>query len=519
MEIFKINLNLRKLILFLAIFSVLSLFIISSVISYYIVRNQLINNSLALNSEHANKIAIITDNHFKNILIELGYSAKILGKKFDDNEIRETEVQRLKMQSDYYNSVVVSDSEGRLINYSPNILNIDKNKVQTTLGISNSIKEKKPYISSPYLSVKKNMIVFISYPIFDEKKRYRGFVGSAIYLKEKNVINQLLSTNETYRKSYMYVIDKNDKIIFHPDHERIGEIIKNNTGLDYIKKQNSGKIRLINSRGVDNLAGFSHVKTTNWIIVSQQPTKQLLKQANSIIYKVSAGIFIFYLLIFYVVWKCSFFIASPLHKLANMASSLHQPEASREIKNINPWYYEIVKFKRALLLSVHHFSKKMTEMDYFINTDPLTGLMNRRGMHLSIDQKIALKIPFSILLIDIDFFKRVNDKYGHAEGDLVLKNIAEMMQKNFRKDDVCCRYGGEEFIVIVPDVSQQDVYESAERFRREVEAQSIEKVGSITVSIGIASWPEASEDISEVFILADKNLYEAKNSGRNCVRL
>ncbi len=148
------------------------------------------------------------------------------------------------MQSDYYNSVVVSDSEGRLINYSPNILNIDKNKVQTTLGISNSIKEKKPYISSPYLSVKKNMIVFMSYPIFDEKKRYRGFVGSAIYLKEKNVINQLLSTNETYRKSYMYVIDKNDKIIFHPDHERIGEIIKNNTGLDYIKKKIQGKFVL-----------------------------------------------------------------------------------------------------------------------------------------------------------------------------------------------------------------------------------------------------------------------------------
>ena len=95
----------------------------------------------------------------------------------------------------------------------------------------------------------------------------------------------------------MYVIDKNDKIIFHPDHERIGEIIKNNTGLDYIKTK-FRKIRLINSRGVDNLAGFSHVKTTNWIIVSQQPTKQLLKQANSIIYKVSAGIFIFYLLIF-----------------------------------------------------------------------------------------------------------------------------------------------------------------------------------------------------------------------------
>lgn len=514
----KLSLNLRKLILFLAIFSVSSLFIISLIISYQIVKKQLINNSLLLNSQYANKIAMSTDHHFKNIFIELEYSAKILGKKYNNEEAREAEVERLKMQSNYYNSVVIGDPLGRLINYSPNVLNIDKSKVQNTLGIKNSIKSKKPYISAPYHSVKNNMIIFISYPIFDDENNYKGFIGSAIYLKEKNVINQLLTANSSYKKSYMYVIDKNGKIIFHPDQKRIGEVIKNNSGLEYIKHNKNGKTRLINSRGVDNLAGFAHIKTTDWIIVSQQPTLELLTQANSIIYKVSGGIFIFYLLIFYIVWKCSFYIASPLHKLATIAGSLDQPETSNQIKSITPWYYEIVNLKLSLLLSIRNFSLKINEMDYYINTDPLTGLMNRRGLNFAIEKKLSMNISFSILLIDIDFFKKINDTYGHEQGDLVLKLLAEIMQKNFRKNDVCCRYGGEEFIILIPNVTKEETYESAERFRKEVAQKFIENVGYITISIGIAYWPESSKDISEVFRFADKNLYEAKKSGRNCIK-
>ena len=513
----RLKLNLRKLILFLAIFSVSILFFISLAISYQIVKRQLINNSLDLNAEYANKIAISTDNHFKNILIELNYSAKILEKKIDNDEVREEEVQRLKMQSNYYTSVVIGDADGRLINYSPNILNINKNKVQSTLGIINSIKSKKVYISNPYLSSKNNMIIFISHPIFDKNNKYRGFLGAAIYLKEKNVINELLTINEGYKKNYMYVIDKNGQIIFHPDSNRIGDIAKNNTGIEDIKKQKNGKMRLINSRGVDNLAGFAHIKTTDWIIVSQQPTLELLKQANSIIYKVSGGIFVFYLVIFYIVWKCSFYIASPLNELANMASSLDRPEVGVDIKNISPWYYEIVKFKFSLLQSLRKFSRKIDEMDYYVNTDPLTGLMNRRGMKFEIDKIISMKNNFSILLIDIDYFKKINDTYGHAQGDLVLKFLAEIMQKNFRTNDICCRYGGEEFIVIMPHSNKQEAYESAERFRKIVQETYIENIYSITISIGIASWTENSNDISEIFKQADINLYQAKNNGRNRV--
>lgn len=361
------------------------------------------------------------------------------------------------------------------------------------------------------------MIIFISHPIFDKNNKYIGFLGAAIYLKEKNVINEILIINEGYKKNYMYVIDKNGQIIFHPDNSRIGDIAKNNTGIENIKKQKNGKMRLINSRGVDNLAGFAHIKTTDWIIVSQQPTLELLKQANSIIYKVSGGIFVFYLVIFYIVWKCSFYIASPLNELANMASSLDRPEVGVDIKNISPWYYEIVKFKFSLLQSLRKFSRKIDEMDYYVNTDPLTGLMNRRGMEFEIDKIISMKNNFSILLIDIDYFKKINDTYGHAQGDLVLKYLAEIMQKNFRTNDICCRYGGEEFIVIMPYSNKQEAYESAERFRKIVQETYIENTYTLTISIGIASWTEKSKDISEIFKQADINLYQAKNNGRNRV--
>ena len=96
----------------------------------------------------------------------------------------------------------------------------------------------------------------------------------------------------------MYVINNENEIIFHPDPERIGQSASNNSGLEYMHAHKHGQIRLVNSQGVDNLAGFSHIPTSNWIVVSQQPTHELLKQANSILYKLAAGFFLFYLLVF-----------------------------------------------------------------------------------------------------------------------------------------------------------------------------------------------------------------------------
>ena len=358
----------------------------------------------------------------------------------------------------------------------------------------------------------------MSQPIYNKTHQYLGLISGTIYLQEQNLINTMLNTQYDYKKSYMYVIDQHNRIIFHPDKKRIGEKIINNTGLDYINKNTKGSIRLKNSLGIDNLAGFAHIPSVNWIVVSQQPTEDLLAQANTLILKVSVGIFIFYLFIFLLVWYISSFISSPLNRLARMASMLNQAEIQDKIKEVDPWYFEVLKFRTSLLLSSETFSHRIAELKHHVNTDPLTGLYNRRGMQLFLNELLETRTEFAVLAIDIDFFKQINDQYGHDQGDVVLKTLAQIMQTNFRDHDICCRSGGEEFLVLMTTADPSVAYKVAERLRTTMQQTNIDGMGEITISIGVAFWPHDAEDVSEVLKLADNKLYEAKHAGRNCTK-
>jgi two-component system cell cycle response regulator len=156
-------------------------------------------------------------------------------------------------------------------------------------------------------------------------------------------------------------------------------------------------------------------------------------------------------------------------------------------------------------------------------TDPLTGLHNRRYMesHMRTLVEEALRIgkPFSILVTDIDHFKRVNDTYGHPGGDAVLKEFSARLQRNTRSIDLACRYGGEEFVVIMPDTEIENAWHVAERLRKCVADEPFPVSGHqaipVTASIGIACL-EFTEDTPESILKrADQALYSAKREGRN----
>lgn len=313
----------------------------------------------------------------------------------------------------------------------------------------------------------------------------------------------------------MYVLDQYNRIIFHPDAKRIGETVTHNSGLTQIQATKYGKIELVNSQGHENLAGFAYVPSTKWIIISQQPTAILLEQATSIVYKILFGMSIFYLVIFFIVWRIAYLISNPLEQLAKMASVLNTPDIDQKIKSIEPWYFEVLKFRLSLLLSAQNFKKRINELNYHVNTDPLTGFYNRRGMDVFTQELINAKTQFCVIAIDIDHFKQVNDTYGHDKGDVVLQKVAELIQANFRDNDVCCRFGGEEFIVLTPSTDLNIGYKLAERLRLKLESTLIEGIGPITVSIGLAHWPDSSIHIKAVMKLADENLYQAKADGRN----
>ncbi|MCO8054103.1 sensor domain-containing diguanylate cyclase [Acinetobacter towneri] len=513
-----LRLNLRKLILISTVLSVSGLFVVSVFILNYAIKQQLIQNSLSVNEKYAEKIATSANQHFTDMLKELEYSAKVLEKNFYNIDVRKSEVERLKNQSDNFNSVLIVGENKHVLAFAPSSLNFNFGQTYNSLGIVESTEKKKTYISTPYWSVKNNLLVMMSQPVYNGKDNYLGMISGTIYLQRKNLLNTMLNTQYDYKKSYMYVIDQHNRIIFHPDKNRIGEKIINNTGLDYINQHKNGSIRLKNSLGIDNLAGFAHIPSVNWIVVSQQPTEDLLAQANTLILKVSVGIFIFYLFIFLLVWYISSFISSPLNRLARMASMLNQAEIQDKIKEVDPWYFEVLKFRTSLLLSSETFSHRIAELKHHVNTDPLTGLYNRRGMQLFLNELVKTRTEFAALSIDIDFFKKVNDHYGHDQGDMVLQTLAQIMQTNFRDHDICCRSGGEEFLVLMTTADPSVAYKAAERLRTTMQQTNINGMGEITISIGIAFWFKDAEDISEVLKLADNKLYEAKHAGRNCTK-
>lgn len=156
--------------------------------------------------------------------------------------------------------------------------------------------------------------------------------------------------------------------------------------------------------------------------------------------------------------------------------------------------------------------------------DPLTNLYNRRYLEDSLRREFAHahreKYPVSIIMADIDHFKRVNDTHGHGVGDRVLQELSDRMIASFRTEDIVCRYGGEEFIIVMPGASALTAFQRTEDFRKSLEEKEIlvgEKQIKITISAGIAVYPQNGMTVDEVIKKADGGLYQAKSSGRNRV--
>ncbi len=157
--------------------------------------------------------------------------------------------------------------------------------------------------------------------------------------------------------------------------------------------------------------------------------------------------------------------------------------------------------------------------------DYLTGLNNVREFNklfmLVIEKAVSNNQKFSLLLIDIDFFKNINDTHGHQSGDKVLKEIGKILKQNCRTDDNISRNGGEEFSILLENASNSKAIEIAERIRKiiadnEFEVSSGRKI-NVTISIGISSYPETVTDITQIIERADEALYKAKRNGRNLV--
>lgn len=156
-------------------------------------------------------------------------------------------------------------------------------------------------------------------------------------------------------------------------------------------------------------------------------------------------------------------------------------------------------------------------------TDALTGLYNRRYFEEALEKEVQRakrqKQPFSIIGIDLDYLKKINDTYGHTFGDLAIKTIADVLKSNARSVDVPARIGGEEFNVLLPGINSEGAMIAAERIRKSIESVEIDTIGHITGSLGVATYFEHSEDVEELLELTDQAMYTSKRNGRNRVTI
>lgn len=183
-----------------------------------------------------------------------------------------------------------------------------------------------------------------------------------------------------------------------------------------------------------------------------------------------------------------------------------------------------------LLILVYFFNKEKRlknqlekaydELKHLAITDKLTNVYNRHKLDetLEIEKKRADRYDsnFGVMVLDIDHFKKINDLYGHHVGDSVLKEFASLLKTNSRDTDIVGRWGGEEFLIIVPETDKQSIEQFAQNIRKRVEFNSFEHIEHLTVSIGTSIYKK-NESIESTVNRADNALYEAKNSGRNCV--
>ena len=186
-------------------------------------------------------------------------------------------------------------------------------------------------------------------------------------------------------------------------------------------------------------------------------------------------------------------------------------------------YIVLVLLMHAVLTALV-VSRLLGQLQRLARRDPLTGLLNRRGMHAALDQHARqhrrAADTFSVLMIDIDHFKAVNDRHGHEAGDRALAQVARLMSQTLGPADLLGRFGGEEFVVLLPAVGLAKARAQAEVLRERVRAQPLALDSgplTLSVSIGVAEWAGPPEDVARLLARADGALYRAKHQGRDRV--
>ncbi|WP_323000276.1 sensor domain-containing diguanylate cyclase [Castellaniella sp.] len=512
------RITLRQLVLILSIGSVLTMLVAGIAGAYRIQRDQLMEDTLAANQAFAEKLAASTSDLLSQAQQDLAYSAERIVQSGMNPAMLQSEVERLRAQGTGFNAVSITGSQGVILAIAPAALNVRGRRVDRSDPRS-ALRHQTPMISSPFTSILGNLSILISHPLYTAKDQYLGYLAGTVYLKSDGGLSRLIGRHYFRNDTYVYVVDATHRLLYHPQANRIGtEVNYDNPAINAVLQGRSGALRITNSQGIDMLAGFAYVPSTQWGIVVQRPTQVTLARLDALMHRALWLSLIPVGLLLALLWFLASWVSRPLGELALVVQDGYEDNMARRIQSIRCWYFEAQRLQRALLESLGAVGAQLDQLHDEAYQDPLTGLGNRRGLNLALQTFQTLEQPFAVITLDIDFFKHINDTYGHDTGDQVIRQIGQWMRNQAREGDTLFRMGGEEFLTILPGARQDIAANMAERLRAGIEQATILPGETVTVSIGVASWtPEDAADTTQVLKAADQALYRAKQTGRNRV--
>ena len=508
------RINLRQLILLLAVFSAAVMLAGGMAGAYQVQRQQLMLSTLDANEAFAAKLARTTSDLLLRAQSNLAYAAELMVRSGMSPDVQQTEVDRLHHLDLGFNTVTVVGRRGIVRAAAPEALNLRGRQLDMSRW-RDLVDPRVPTISAPFVTVLGNLAIVISNPLFDRLGQPLGRLSATMYLRADGGLQRLASEQYFRDGTYVYVVDSERRLLYHPEPGRIGAVVVGNPVIESVLKGRSGQMRVVNSQGVDMLAGYAHVAAADWGVVVQRPTDLALRGLNDLMLRVLRLSVWPALALLVLLWLLSRWISRPLGELSRVVQDGYEDGMAQRIAAVKCWYLEAQRLRGALLAGQGQVRSRMGELHSAAQTDPLTGLGNRRGLEAAMKTLEAIERPFAMVALDIDFFKRINDLHGHDAGDRVLVGLAGLMRSQARQDDGLFRLGGEEFLMVLPETDAAGAAGIAERLRAATEGARVLGDEIVTLSAGVAVWDGG--DVESTLKTADQALYRAKQGGRNRV--
>ncbi|MCA1032021.1 sensor domain-containing diguanylate cyclase [Bacillus timonensis] len=496
--------------------SVIFTTIILLVASYQSQRESLIDAYLNLNYSKANKMSRSVDSLFQSMRMSLEEIATYVSthQEMTDDDIQE-QLELLRNNSRFFNSIAFVDETGLIRSIAPLSVGLKGHVLKT--GVSKEVLDsQEPSLTTPYIAPSGRLILLMSQPLYDSEGNHRGMIGGTIYLHERNVLSEILGNDFIDENgSYYYVVGPEGKLLFHPKNKRVGEDVTANAIVKKVLNGQSGMDRAVNTKGVSMLAAYSTVPEIGWGVVQQTPIAHINDLLASHIKSLILHILVPFLFILILCIFIARRLAKPFFELANHVNQLGSEKEVVQPKNKSHWNREADLLTKSVILAMEGIKEKNLKLTYEATTDPLTNIPNRRKLTEVMEAWEEEGRVFSLVAIDIDSFKLINDTFGHQAGDEVLVFLVNTIKSSIRKTDLLFRYGGEEFVLLLPYTVTSEAFQISEKLRTKIE-KTISPVGkAITVSLGISEYPSHTNSIKQVFVLADNALYHSKLNGRN----